>query len=190
MDRKNIVRYSIVTFLLILSIFFYFRSSQKENLGEVTENKKSENLISANIIKNVNYESEDAKGNIYIIDASEGEIDKTNSDIIFLTDVRGLIKLKDSDDINITSNFGKYNINNYDTIFTKNVIIDYLDNKITGNYLDFSIERNSMIISKDVIYTNTENILKTDVVEIDIKTKDTKIFMLEDKKKVNIKSKN
>ena len=47
-----------------------------------------------------------------------------------------------------------------------------------------------MIISKNVVYNNQENILKADVVEIDIKTKDTKIFMYEDKKKVKIQSKN
>ena len=39
-----------------------------------------------------------------------------------------------------------------------------------------------MIISKNVIYTNLENILKADVIEINIKTKDTKIFMYEKKK--------
>ena len=62
--------------------------------------------------------------------------------------------------------------------------------KITGEYLDFSLQRNLMIISKDVIYTNIKNILKADVVEIDIKTKDTKIFMHGEEEKVNIKSKN
>ena len=40
-----------------------------------------------------------------------------------------------------------------------------------------------MIISKNVIYSNLENILKADVIEINIKTKDTKIFMYERKKK-------
>ncbi len=47
-----------------------------------------------------------------------------------------------------------------------------------------------MLISKKVVYTNLENILNADVIEINIKTKDTKIFMYENKKKVNIKSKN
>jgi hypothetical protein len=51
------------------------------------------------------------------------------------------------------------------------------------------MQRNSMIISRNVIYTNLENILKADVIEIDITTKDTKIFMYQDNKKVNIKSK-
>ncbi len=40
------------------------------------------------------------------------------------------------------------------------------------------------------IYSNKKNILKSDVIEIDLKTKDTKIFMFENNKKVNIKSKN
>ena len=47
-----------------------------------------------------------------------------------------------------------------------------------------------MIISKNVVYNNSENILKSDVIEINIETKDTKIFMHESNKKVNLKSKN
>ena len=45
-------------------------------------------------------------------------------------------------------------------------------------------------MSKDVIYKNPKNILTADVVEMNIKTKDTKIYMHDSKKKVNIKSKN
>ena len=51
------------------------------------------------------------------------------------------------------------------------------------------MQRNSMIISKNVVYTNLENILKADVIEMNIDTKDTKIFMHKNNKKVNIKSK-
>ena len=47
-----------------------------------------------------------------------------------------------------------------------------------------------MIISKDVVYTNPENILKSDAISINIETKDTKIYMYEGNKKVNIKSLN
>ena len=47
-----------------------------------------------------------------------------------------------------------------------------------------------MLISREVIYTNLKNILRADVVEINIKTKDMKIFMYENQKKVSIKSKN
>jgi hypothetical protein len=140
-------------------------------------------------MKDVYYASKDAKGNEYIIQASEGEIDYTQPNIIYLTNVKGFVKLNNSNNIKITSKYGKYNSDNFNTIFSKNVIISYLENKITAEYLDLSIERNSMIISKNVVYTNTENILKADVIEINISNKDTKIFMFKDNKKVIVKSK-
>ena len=90
--------------------------------------------------------------------------------------------------IEISSDFGKYNINNYDTIFSKNVIISYLNNKITGDYLDFSWDKNSMIISRDVILRSGKSSLKADVIEVNIETRDIKIFMYEEDKKVNIKT--
>ena len=129
------------------------------------------------------------KGNEYIINAEQGEIDYSNTDVIYLTNVVAVIKLTNSNNIKITSNYGRYNTNNFNTIFSKNVMINYLDNKITGEYLDFSFKRNSMIITRNVVYTNLENILKADVLEMDIETKDTKIFMYENHKKVNITNK-
>jgi hypothetical protein len=83
-------------------------------------------------MRDVYYASKDAKGNEYIIQALEGEIDYNQPNIIYLTDVKGFIKLTNSNNIKIISDYGKYNSNNFDTIFSKNVIINYLDNKISG----------------------------------------------------------
>ena len=47
-----------------------------------------------------------------------------------------------------------------------------------------------MVISRDIVYTNLDNVLVADVLEMNIETKDTKIYMYENKKKVNIKNKN
>ena len=47
-----------------------------------------------------------------------------------------------------------------------------------------------MIISRNVIYSNFENILEADVVEMDLSTKDTKVCMYKENEKVNIKNKN
>ena len=46
-----------------------------------------------------------------------------------------------------------------------------------------------MIMSREIVYKNSNNILKADVIEIDLNTKDTKIYMFQDNKKVNIRSK-
>ena len=47
-----------------------------------------------------------------------------------------------------------------------------------------------MIVSKDVILENNKNSLQADVIEVNIDTRDIKIFMYEENKKVNIKSLN
>ena len=179
----------ILCFIVVL-IVISSKIFEKEETTLIKPQELENEIYSSNKIKDVKYTTKDADGNEYIITATEGEIDYSNTNIIYLTNIKAKIKLIDSEDISITSDYGKYNSGNFDTIFSKNVMINYLDNKITGEYLDFSLERNSMLISRKVVYTNPENILKADVVEIDIQTKDTKIFMLENNKKVNIKSTN
>ena len=187
MKKKNIIFFLII-FLLIFSLIIFLKYSKEESVTKIEE-EVLEEPYKSNIMEDVSYSSKDAKGNEYIVNASQGEIDFDKPNIIYLTNVRAFIKLTNSNDVTITSDFGKYNTNNFDTIFSKNVEINYLDNKITGEYLDFSIGRNSMIISRKVVYTNLENILKADVIEINVTTKDTKIFMYKDNQKVNIKSK-
>ncbi len=189
MKKKKIIIFLIIFSLVcILILILGYPESKKTEINEKSNIKTEEDIYTSNIIDNVYYSSNDADGNSYTITALTGEIDYSNTNIVFLTDVKALIKLTDSNEITIDSNFGKYNINNFDTIFSKNVIVKYLDNKINSEYLDFSLKRNSMIISKNVIYTNLENILKGDVVEINIQTKDTKIYRYNTKDKVNIKS--
>ena len=155
------------------------------------EEIKEENFTNSNIIKDIKYSSKDLKGNEYIILAKQGEIDLNNNDIIFLKEVDAYIKMvKNNETIAIESDYGKYNTLNYDTIFSKNVQIRYLDNKIIGEYLDFSMAKNKLIISRNVVYTNSENVLKSDVVELDTTTQNTKIFMYNSEKRVNIESLN
>ena len=178
MKRKKIIFFFILFFLFIISSFFHFSKNNK-NLNVENKEIKEDNIYSSNLIDDVKYLSTDSKGNEYIINASTGEIDYSNSNIVYLTNVKAII----------TSKYGKYHIDNFDTIFSKNVIVKYLENEIKSEYMDFSLKRNSMIISKNVVYTNLKNILKSDVVEINIETKDTKIYRYNNKDKVNIKSK-
>jgi LPS export ABC transporter protein LptC len=187
MKKKNVI--VLIIFFILIIVFLYFKFLKKEKVTEIETLNSEESNYSSNIIEDVYYSSKDSNGNEYIIRASQGEIDFSQNEVLYLTDVKALIKLTSSNDIEITSSYGKYNSNNFDTIFSKNVIINYLDNRITGEYLDFSIQRNSMVVSRDVIYTNLENILKADVMEINIDTKDTKIFMHKNNEKVNIKTK-
>ena len=192
MKKKIILRifFLFIVFFFLLLIFFKLQNKktyiEKEKKIEVVEEK----IENSNIIKDVSYTSKDSKGNEYRLEAAEGIIDQKESNYILLTTVKGVIDSRDYNLIEIFSDFGKYNINNYDTIFSKNVIITYLDNEIKGDYLDFSWDKNLMTISKNVSLKNKKNSLKTDVIEVNLDTKDVKIYMYEENKKVNIKSLN
>ena len=182
--RKKIVFGTLLTILFSSFVFFfYFNSSNERKLVEkkkveLTEKENieilEENIESSNLIEDVSYSAKDAKGNEYFLKASEGTIDLNDSNIIFLKSVKANIDLKNYKLIEISSDFGKYNINNYNTIFSNNVIVSFWD-------------KNLMIISKEVILSNSKSSLKADVIEVNIKTRDIKIFMYEQDKKVNIK---
>ena len=192
MKKKIFLKIVIILSLIIITWFVYSKyfkiykgklSIQPDPTSEI----EKENIYNSNIIKDINYTSRDLKGNEYILIAKEGEIDLDNNDIIFLTDVTAYIKLiKNSELITITSDYGKYNTINYETIFSKNVKIDYVDNIITGDYLDFSMMKTLLIVSRNVVYKNLENTMKADVIELDTTSKDTKIFMYNSDEQVNV----
>ena len=192
MKKKIFLKIVLILSLIIITWFIYseYFKEDKSKLSKPvnpTSEIEEDAVYNSNIIKDINYTSRDLKGNEYILIAKEGEIDLDNSDIIFLTDVTAYIKLvKNSELIVITSNYGKYNTINYDTIFSKNVKIDYVDNIITGDYLDFSMMKNLLIVSRNVVYKNLENTMKADVIELDTTTKDTKIFMYNSNEQVNV----
>ena len=197
MKKKIILGTSFIILFFSLLTFQYFKSSNEKKIVEKKkielvekENLKidEKKIESSNIIEDVSYSAKDIKGNEYFLRANEGIIDQNESNFIFLKSVKAIINLKDLKLVEISSDFGKYNIKNYDTIFSKNVIISYLDNIITGDYLDFSLDKNLMMISKNVVLKNKKSTLQADVVEVNIETKDIKIFMYEENKSVNIKS--
>ena len=187
MERKYKVSLSII-FLLLITWFFIKHTNNKKEIEVIKQKIDQDTIYSSNIIENVRYESKDIRGNEYVIEALKGEIDHKIPNVIFLTNVKATIKPINSSKIIIKSNYGKYFIDNNDTIFSKNVIITFLDNKIEGEYLDFSILRNSMTLSRNVVYSSLNNVMKADVIEINLETKKAKVFMFEDKKKVNIKN--
>ena len=191
MERGFFLRVTFVITISILLLIIVFNLNQN-NKKSVEEKKEvvQEEVENSNLIKDVVYKSKDSNDNLYILKASEGIIDQSNSKIIYLTSIKAVIELNDYNSIDISSNFGKYNIDTFDTIFSKNVIIKYLDNIIIGEYLELSLNKNLMTISRNVVFKNNKSSLKADVIEVDIKTKDIKISMYEENKKINIKSLN
>ena len=192
MNKKTVIQILLIFLIFLFSILFYlkyFKNSQKisENIPKEEQQIITSQNDNSTYIDNVNYISSDTRGNRYQITAEQAEIKIEDPDVMLLENVVAYIFIKDSDTAMITSNFGVYNSKNYDTIFSENVIILYPGHKITGEYLDLSFLKNLGTISKDVIYKGEKTSLFADKVEINLTTKDTKIFMDDKNKKVLVK---
>ena len=191
MNKKKILKiFLILLFLIILLILFLRFFNENKKNEEINLDISKQNDIESNLIKGISFFSKDKKGNEYILKAEEGEVDLSNDKIIYLKKITAQVVLNNSEDIIIISDFGKYNIENYDTIFSKNVLIKYLDSRISSNYMEFSINKSLMTITNNVIYSNNDNLLKADAVEFNTDTKKVNIFMYDISEKVKIISKN
>jgi len=191
MNKKKILKiFLILLFLVILLILFLRFFNENKKNEEINLDISKQNDIESNLIKGISFFSKDKKGNEYILKAEEGEVDLSNDKIIYLKKITAQVVLNNSEDIIIISDFGKYNIENYDTIFSKNVLIKYLDSRISSNYMEFSINKSLMTITNNVIYSNNDNLLKADAVEFNTDTKKVNIFMYDSSEKVKIISKN
>ena len=181
MNGKTKIQILMVFVIVLISLSLYLKYFNKSS-KRLVKNRTVEKIdiqenISSTYIDNINYVSSDIKGNKYQITAEQAEVGINDTDTMFLENIIAYIHIKDSETMKITSDFGKYNAKNYDTIFSKNVIISYPDHMITGDYLDFSFLNNLGTISTNVIYTGIKTNLAADKIEINLTNKDTKIFM-------------
>ena len=74
MKKKNLIIY-IAIFISIILIISYYKYSKEKNISTIEKVVSDEESYKSNIMENVSYSSKDAKGNEYIVNASQGEID-------------------------------------------------------------------------------------------------------------------
>ena len=114
--------------------------------------------------------------------AEYGEISAAGGGDILMTNVIAQIDLFKKDTIYLSSDFAKYNTLTLDTNFNKDVVLEYTGHKINSENIDLSFEENFAWIYNNVVYKSSINKLFADRLEIDLLTKDSKIFMYDDKK--------
>ena len=197
----QLILLSIVFFSIFYVYKFYFKTKDniKIDQSDIVQNNSSDDINNNksdfdidnqnNLIKNLSYFSKDNLGNEYIIESKYSELNLDNVDIISMENVSAKIIMVNSEPIYVTSNFAKYNNENYETTFTDNVLIVYLDNKIRCEKFYISIENNIANVTDNVIYENPKGKLIADTIEIDLITKNSKIFMIDKNKKVMVLNK-
>ena len=187
MTKKLYIQLFLIFTFVIISLLIFFKyfskTITKSNLKVNVE--KAENA-NKSMIEDLKYLSTDKEGNEYKIEAKKGNIDKDNPDIIYLENVEAIILLENSDTILIKSKFAKYNTKNFDTLFNNSVSLDYGEHGLKSEFLNLSFENNLVSIYDNVRYLSGISSLKADRAEIDILNKNTKIFMENSNKKVQI----
>ena len=192
MYKKIIIQLLLLLTLfgIILSVFLlYF--NKKENLNETNletvKNIDSEiDKETGTLIKDINYSFYDQSGNYYELFAELGKMDLKNSDKMFMTNVTATIYLKNSSPIIIVSNYANYNKINHETNFFENVKMTHLIHKATSENLDISFSDNKASMYNNIIYKKPGTQLYADRLEIDLITKNTKIFMDNKSEKIKI----
>ncbi len=110
-----------------------------------------------------------------------------------MSNVNAEIILQDGSIIYIESLNAEYNTSNYDTKFQKEVKLKFLEHNIFCNNLNIFLSSdkffkdNLLEAYNDLTYKNLDIIMLADKIEIDLLTKNTKIFNYKDK--VQIKKK-
>ena len=178
----------IITFLIIYLFFdFYFLKEKIKNTStNIIMNDDSAVEDESNYIHNIEYISQDSRGNEFIIKSKTGKLDENNMGIILLSSVTAEIRSTNASSIFIYSDKAIYNNSNYDTNFYHNVVLDYEDNTITSDKLDLMFSEDQIVSYDDVFYTNLKTTLNADKVIVDLITKNSKILMYNKKNKINI----
>ena len=188
MSSKSLIQSGIVlliSIILLLNYLIFFKKNEdsvKINKAEVDNNVE-------NKILELKYNALDTDGNSYIIESNAGKVSEKEKNVLILEQVTGIIKIQNSGDIIILSDFANYNKTTLDTYFYDNVRLKYDGHSIDSDELFMNYIDKNINIRNNVRYKGLNNKLYADIVEIDLVTKFSKIYMLDKQKKVKVELK-
>lgn len=210
MKRKYLIQIVLLILLISLSITifnYYYKENPVVKKNKINDEKKFSDNTSLtnqqNLIEDIKYTANNTKGDVYEILADIGEASLEDPELMFLTNVKSKIIFDNTEKENIflTSNFANFNTKTFETTFVKNVEIIRQNETITGDELyivldvvedntqnDLNKEQNILRMSNNVLLRKPGYEMKADILEIDLITKNLKIYMNNTNNKVLIKS--
>ena len=201
MKKSSVVQLIIFISIIIIFIYTYIKDDLNKikivNVDEknLEENIKSENLEyqsdiqekNMDVTTDIEYVSEDNKGNIFKITSKSSTTNLENADIINLKEVKSEIKLKNGNVIIITSDTATYNKSNNNTKFKGNITVVNEANLLKSDNLDLYSSENQLYVYNNITYSNEQMNLIADKIEINLLNGLTKISMYKDTKKIKVK---
>ena len=187
MSTKSLIQIGII--LVIVMIIFLIYSFFFLNKDQDIINNSNINTDIDNKIVDLKYNAIDEEGNSYVIESKSGKVSEKNKNILILKKVIGIIRIKNSEDIVIFSDFAEYNKITFDTYFYDNVKLKYEGHSIDSDTLFMNYDDKNISIENNVVYEGYNNKLLADMVEIDLVTKFSKIYTLDKENKVKVELK-
>ena len=186
--KKIIIQLFLIIVILVISITFQKKYFNKDNkkIAKTSLGNEIENYEESNFIKNFSYVVEDIEGNKYTIESKNANYLEDKLELIIMEDVQANINFIKSENVTIYAKSAVYNSINHDTKFFNGVSIHYSDHNIESDNLNLSFNKKIASISDNIIYKNLDNTLQADKIEIDLNTKNSKIFMYDKSKNIKI----
>jgi len=186
MNSKSLIQIFLILLIITTCGALYYKYLYKKssftNQKQITISEKTKKKAPGNVIKDIEYKSEDGQGNSYTIRSKMGEFKDENSNLIFMTNVTAFMKLKDKTIAKLTSLNANYNISDNNTNFFNNVRLSYLNHNIAADNIDVFFRDSKVEAYNNLVYRNLDLSLIADKVEINLITKNSKVFMLNDEK--------
>jgi hypothetical protein len=192
MLNKTLLQLFLLMTIIVISILFfkfYFIEKKTANISKKIETIDKKEILDekkSNLIYNIEYVSEFKNGNFYIISSEYGELIYDQPEIIKMKKVTAIINLNNSSPIKIFAENATYNNINNNTRFFQDVLMSYNEHSAYSDNLDLLFEKNLATLSNNIIYKNLDTTLKADKMEIDLITKNSKIYMNNNSDKVRI----
>ena len=195
MSKQLKIQLGIFVLIVFLFSYFYYSVSkdnniEKKNLSLSNLDTKEINENFSNKISDIKYKSSDKTGNQYEISSASGESEIENPEVLNLVDVEGKISILNKETVLIYSDFAKYDKDSLNTHFYGNVRLIYGNHNINSDDLFLNFFDKQTLVKNNIYYTDQQNKLFADIIEIDLMTKISKVYMLEKQKKILVEIKN
>ena len=188
---KRVIQLVLFLILILISIIVYlvyFSENEKVQIKtNIIKSDQSSNQTKNNVIKNLKYEVTFDQNSQYIITADLSEITYDNNvELVTMQKVIAIFIDKNNIPLIITSDKAIYNNSNYNTNFSENIQIEYMDNTILADYMDLDFSNDIIKIYENITYKGNQGTIKTDNIMIDLITKKIDIYMTNKKDNVEV----
>ena len=192
---KRIIQLVLFLFLILIIFVFYktyFTEVKKTEIeikqkDQISSDDKIRSEKGNNLIKNLKYNVTFDDKTEYIINSDFSELTyQDNVEMIKMKNVKAIFIEKSIFPVTITANNALYNNSTYDTYFSENVEINYMDNIIFSNKIDLNFKENTILIYENVKYEGEQGTIRSDNIKINLITKKIQIYMNNKEKKVGM----